>query len=231
MSVSHPDSALKTLKQISVVSKHSFKCGKEVYYPPESVVISNSFWREYHCPPGCGGCCPAFTLDYLPAEWEHLCGMYREAGTLGNERAVVANSVARSIYTIYPLKEENWCRFVDKALGTCHIHRANPYSCRSEPIKFRVIRGIGYLMKAPFGRAWNMHRVVDGGPILCSFTTFSEKQFWESDIPILQQLEEWASHWNIETHISEIIKVTSQAVKTRHITRIEISEPCGLRLF
>ena len=76
-----------------------------------------------------------------------------------------------------------------------------------------------------------MHRVVDGGPILCSFTTFSEKQFWESDIPILQQLEEWASHWNIETHISEIIKVTSQAVKTRHITRIEISEPCGLRLF
>jgi hypothetical protein len=41
---------------------------KRKHYPVKKLVVSPLILRGFTCPPMCGGCCPTFSLDYLPDE-------------------------------------------------------------------------------------------------------------------------------------------------------------------
>src|SRR5271155_2717133 len=49
------------------VTKVNFQY-KEVIYEPRDLTVSPLLLRGYTCPVGCGGCCPRFSLDFLPSE-------------------------------------------------------------------------------------------------------------------------------------------------------------------
>jgi hypothetical protein len=48
-------------------------CKKQIHYKgriytPKPLTVSPLIFRGFTCPANCGGCCPRFTLDYLPSD-------------------------------------------------------------------------------------------------------------------------------------------------------------------
>lgn len=106
--------------------------------------------RGYACPERCGGCCPVFTLDYLPGD----------AMPDGVEEREVQG------VTIYTDKQQGHkgkhCRRLDLATGRCTIHGRHPFSCDFELVRFNIFaeRYVpNQVAVRLFGRGWNMLRV------------------------------------------------------------------------
>ena len=59
------------------------------------------------------------------------------------------------------------CEFVDWENGRCKIHKANPFSCEFELLRFIQHTDKTYLMTRLFGRGWNMLRVDNNRGALC----------------------------------------------------------------
>ena len=237
MAVSHPDSVEKLFKQLAVVARVPFEAQGKRYEPPVKFVISETFWRRYGCHLQCGGCCPAFTLDWTPHEWF----AFNEASGKANEpyvvqREVVVDGNPVPLFTIQPSKQfsqhrwgKDWCGFVELGDGGCTIHEHNPLSCRIELLKFvsRKTKGeqVGYLYKGPFGRAAQMMRVVDGvKDVLCTIDEgFDEPQFTTNDIPVLKQMLKWAQYLGIDTHLAEVIPMLDMMAEQQRFERLEWS--------
>jgi len=202
MSVRNRDSTDKVLAQCAALSTGN------------DVVLSANFWREYHCPLGCGGCCYAFTLDYLPKEWDAFSALYPEVAGAGKARMVRK----KKIMSIFPQKKK-MCGFLDEIHGACLIHKSNPLSCELELIKVKRIKEKVYLTKAPYARAWAM-KTIEGNSIQCSFSTFSEKQLFHNDIPALGRLLRWANYFNIATHLPDILQAIQVAYDVGRFTRM-----------
>ena len=62
------DSVDKIVMQyFGAVTAQTFEYKGETYGVPR-LTVSPLLLRGYTCPAGCGGCCPRFSLDYLPQE-------------------------------------------------------------------------------------------------------------------------------------------------------------------
>ena len=220
------NSTEKNISQLAVVAKRPFIFNGKRYTPPNRLAIAPSFWREYICLLGCGGCCHAYTLDFTKSEWDIFCDKFPHLANLGQEFVVSMDGNSVALHTIPQHTQAKWCRFLSKESGACGIHKARPYSCQIELIKFRVIREVGYIMKGHYGRKWQMRRVVDGSkPVLCDITQFSPKQLRENDIPSILRLKHWADTLRIETYIEQIIDVlecydTIDATKPLYINKL-----------
>lgn len=232
MTVRHADTLGKNFAQIAVVAREPFTVNGKRFDPPRGgLVLSASFWRRYGCALHCGGCCLAFTLDYLPWEWEQFCATYPAYASRGHERTVDVNGSARAVWTIandlhaQTLHGHRFCQFVDAQNGACTIHEQNPYSCRVELVKLRTIGETGYIQKAPFGRAWNLTK-IDGtrGDVLCTFDDFDEAQLLSNDIPVLQQLQRWASYMGIATYLPDVLDTIDALYAARRFVRAVIAE-------
>lgn len=179
------DSVAKTLGQLRVLAMG------ELYLSP-------SFWRRYICHHGCGACCRySFTLDWLPEEREHLFGLYPVLEPLGDWRVVRGTHV----WTVSPLGSS--CNFLGPD-GSCAIHAAKPFSCAIELVRFKRIRNRGYVQKAPYGRAWQMKRLPDDGPVLCQFLDGDLSQL-PDDIAVLQRMQDWAEALRVETKLPALL--------------------------
>ncbi len=205
------NSLTKVLFQLAVVAKGSFEGKGKEYNPPQTLTISPTFWREYGCYLGCGGCCRDWTLNYLPSEVEVFSEHYSKWSSEFVEQKITINGVEKILYLMpqisYTQWRVEWCRFLGKG-GECRIHKLNPFSCHIELIRFVNVKGSGHIQKSPYARQWYRARVVDGikGDLLCTFSDqFSLKQFEGNDLPVLRRMLTWANYLGIKTYLPEII--------------------------
>lgn len=156
-------------------------CRRLEYSP---VYLSPKFFRKLICPPSCGACCPVFSLDWYISNEE-------EAARMPDIPIVKRNITdnGRSVPIASFIQEEGThCHFLQKD-GRCAIHGSNPLSCRIEPIKFKHVVDKTYIIKQPFGRAWNLTRVTGQKGTLCQFTMYDQVA-WDSDYAVLTTLLE-----------------------------------------
>lgn len=219
----YPQSYQKTLHQLSVVSKSSICIGRgsPLIPPSGGVKIGASFFRVWGCALGCSACCTSFSLDYLPSERNTTFKDFPELEGLLIEREIKVNNKSYSILSIpqepgllpaavpgtSPL-----CRFVNRETGACMAHESVPYTCRIEMVKFRKMGSFGYVLKAPYGRAWNLLNSFSGkrGDVKCTFCQATEKevshQIMTEDLPALRRLLDWATFFSIPTYLPNILE-------------------------
>jgi Fe-S-cluster containining protein len=151
----------------------------------EELILSPMFFRDYSCPPMCGGCCTKFSLDYFEGErWEKFKKTYPHLVHKFEKREVNGATV----YTNIQKDNPDWqCEFLIKENGRCGIHESNPFSCEFELNKFLVKGKKTYLMNKLFGRGWNMMRIDGERGALCQMKPFNLKKYLR-DIELLKEL-------------------------------------------
>lgn len=218
----------KTLHQVSVIARQSFtledEAGSHVFTPPPSVKLMRSFFQEYACLPLCAGCCPHFTLEYLPhdvPEGKSDQAFTRHVSIDGTSvQYIELRNPAQQVYN------RKFCGFLETQdpdrIGMCNLHPARPYSCHIEPIKLHVVKNVGYIHKRPFGRGWAMQRVTGEKGALCEFerqplTPKAIEQGYTNDIPALLRLQAWVDHLGIDTYLPDIIAQVESILRKGHM--------------
>lgn len=152
--------------------------------------------RGFTCPIGCGGCCPRFSLDYLPHE-------NRPSNTTARDIDFDGRRVP--IYSDLQLDHgDHFCRNLNRADGRCNIYQVRPFSCDFELIRFFVSEDSTRLSQQLFGRGWQFLTITGERGARCTMTPIDPATIKES-IRKLNRLEMWASHFQIRTWVPEII--------------------------
>ena len=167
-----------------------------------NVYLSPTFFRTLNCPSNCGACCLKFSLDYITEKVQKKLKVtypeiYREHFRFRkyNDRFILSD-----------LQEDNFdhhCQFLDEN-ARCKIHSTNPLSCRVEPIKFKLVKNRVYISKSFYRNSWRMTQVNGEKGCLCSFNPYTEEQH-KDDIQVLQELNDVAELFRIETVLPQII--------------------------
>jgi len=175
--------------------------GKE--YTPKPLRVSPLIFRGFTCPAGCAGCCPRFSLDYLPTERRPFNDM------MHHKRKVEFND--REVDIISDLQEDHCgakCRNVNYADGRCAIHGLQPFSCDFEVIRFLEFAAPdkpNHLTSKLFGRGWAMMRVDGERGALCTMTPADEESV-RDNLRKLKRLREWAEHFGLRHRMNPIIE-------------------------
>lgn len=206
--VDKKDSVEKIITQyFPCVTKAAFTF-KSKTYDPYPLRVSPDIFRGMICHDGCGGCCPAHTLDYLPSEPRP----YKMA-----KRSIEFNG---SVFKVYSDLQEDvkthHCRNLDDA-GRCTVHRlagreGNPLSCDFELLRFYITRSVeaieqgrpNRLSHAPFGRGWNLLRLDGERGALCEFTAHSALGIDEV-VRKFERLKLWTDYFGLDTIIDDIV--------------------------
>lgn len=219
VSVKNPNSLEKTFEQLSTVAKVPLVTPFKTFYPPEKGLrLSPLFWRHYGCHLNCAGCCRAFTLNWLPDEWNKTVREYPHVKEMGTLETFSVNGVEANLVTIYQtdplvLHDRLFCTFINPENGACGIHRESPFSCKIEMVKFERAKGTGHILKTKFGRGWAMMKVHGEKGAICTIDEYAvdylapeaEDQLFRSDIPALKKMLSWAEHWEIPTYLPELL--------------------------
>jgi Fe-S-cluster containining protein len=169
---------------------------KGLRFEPAPLMVSPLLFRGYTCPPLCGGCCPRFTLDYLPSEAPPYPLTPREVEI--DDRKVLVFSDLQSDHG------EHHCRNLDRSAGRCGIHGRHPFSCDFELIRFIVKREQTVLVQKLFGRGWAMLRVDGQRGARCEMLAPDPHSVAETARK-LERLQRWAAHFGIETRLDAIL--------------------------
>lgn len=181
---------------VAAVCAAPFEYKGHVYEVP-SLHVSPLMLRGFTCPEGCGGCCPVFSLDYLPSEKHPYELHYRE---------VLVNGVACAIYSDLQAGVEGpHCANLRKHDGRCGIHGAHPFSCDFELIRFLEYSGEFRAVTRLYGRGWNMLRVDGQRGALCTITPCSQDAVDEV-VRKLQRLAQWCEHFGVPHRINLIVQ-------------------------
>lgn len=169
-------------------------------FEPKPLKVSPLLLRDYTCPPGCGGCCFRFTLDYLPT------GEDRPARCL--QRFVEFDGKQILIYSDgQEDSKSDRCRYLLPD-GRCGTYLRRPFTC-----DFELIRSLSFatdtrpnvLTQKLFGRGWSYRRTDGGKGAKCEMLGVSDKSI-EEVVRKLNRLKAWTDHFGLETWIPEIIK-------------------------
>lgn len=182
---------------IASVCRESFEyAGRK--YNPRPLRVSSLIFRGYTCPARCGGCCPRFSLDYLPTERRPASAEPREA--IVNRRAHLIFSDMQQDH------QDHFCRFLDSRTGRCQIYAIRPFACDFELIRFIVPDSDPVqLTQKLFGRGWAMQRVDGKRGARCDMTPPTNESVAEV-VRKLERLHEWASYFCISTCLEPIIE-------------------------
>lgn len=198
MSVS--DSMDKVITYLAAVSKEKIVFRGSVY-EPYNLRVSPLIFRGYTCPAKCGGCCPRFSLDYLPREKRPYKMKPRDIWINGHR------------YTIYSdmqddRRGEHFCRNLNMTNGRCGVHESNPFSCDFELIRFHISQTEGprpnQMTTRLFGRGWNMLRVDDERGAKCSMLPITDESRKET-IRKLKRLKQWCEYFELEHKVDTIL--------------------------
>lgn len=228
--MSFTDSIDKIVKSyFAVVTKCDFTYkGKK--YNAKPLRISPLLLRKVHCFEGCGGCCPVFSLDYLPFE-THPEGCSKRIITFNNKNIEVISD--KQI-----LNKNHHCSHLDMEVGRCGIHVNNPFTCDFELIRTGVFADINtpnIIGQRLFGRGWNMLRIDGKRGALCTISGPGDANdalnIRNEIIRKLQRLDKWCVHFGIKSHTSDIIKIISNnLLKNQIITLTNIKPNAGFNL-
>lgn len=169
-----------------------------ITYQPRHLSVSPLLLRGYTCPEGCGGCCPRFSLDYLPQE---------PHPNAARERLVRFNDKDYRIFSDMQLDhDDHHCRNLIKQNGRCGIYHYRPFSCDFELIRFFKSEEENeyHLSQQLFGRGWNFLRVDDQRGALCEMTEVTTETRNEV-VRKLVRLELWTDYFGIKTWVPEIL--------------------------
>lgn len=189
----HRDSLDKiVLSYLAPVTSHPLAWRGQVI-APMPLHFGPSLLRGFTCPANCGGCCPTFSLDYLPEEKEpHPYPLTRR----------VVEFCGRSVEVWTDMQAENKsprCRHLVRENGRCGIHGKQPFSCDFELIRFHRHADHWTASEQLFGRGWNMKRVDGGVGALCTVPDATT----DSALDVarrLRRLVTWADHFGLKAH-------------------------------
>lgn len=177
------------------VTKEEFEY-KGVKHAPKSLTVSPLLLRGFTCPVGCGGCCPRFSLDYLPSE---------NRTEKAQARLVEFNGKQLEIYSdLQNDHDDHFCRNLNKTDGRCGIYLQRPFSCDFELIRFFVAEDSTRLSQQLFGRGWQFLRIDDDRGALCTMTPV-DKDTIADVIRKLNRLKQWTDYFGISTWVPEIL--------------------------
>ncbi|HEY7824535.1 MAG TPA: hypothetical protein VIG24_16960 [Acidimicrobiia bacterium] len=172
-------------------------------YHPKALRVSPGIFRGFTCPAGCAGCCPRFSLDYLPTE-------RRPQFDLGHiTREVELNGKTFTIVSDMQKDHDSVkCRNVNWDDGRCGIHGLQPFSCDFEVLRFLEMsdpdRPNGLTSKL-FGRGWAMMRVDGERGALCEMTEADEASL-RDNLRKLKRLREWVEYFELSHRLNPIIE-------------------------
>lgn len=185
------DSVDKIISYFSCVTNQQFSYkGKK--YEPKRLHVSPLLLRGFTCPAACGGCCPRFSLDYLPAE---------PRSSLAEKRYVLFTGKFVEIYSDMQKDHKNKkCRNLNMENGRCGIYEVRPFSCDFELIRFLVAtddeKRDNVLTQKLFGRGWAMQRIDGDRGALCEMTPIDINTVSDT-IRKLKRLRDWCNHFGI----------------------------------
>lgn len=206
------DSFSKINKYFASVSRQEYEY-KDKIYSPRWLWVRPNLFRGYTCPSHCGGCCPRFSLDYLPAEYPN------HTSVQPLKRFVDFNSSKFLLYSDMQLDHDShFCRNLNMADGRCNIHGQQPFSCDFELIRFdtaevETLVQIGNDNKMEyqneitlekFGRGHLFKRVDGGKGSLCDILPETTGT-WRDVIRKLKRLQEWTEYFKLKTCMTCII--------------------------
>lgn len=172
-------------------------------YHPKTLRVSPGIFRGFTCPSGCAGCCPRFSLDYLPTE-------RRPEFDLGHiTREVEFNGATFKI--ISDMQQDHKspkCRNVNWDDGRCGIHGLQPFSCDFEVLRFLEMSNPdrpNALTSKLFGRGWAMMRVDGVRGALCEMTPADEESV-RDNLRKLKRLREWVEYFGLSHRLNPIIE-------------------------
>lgn len=184
------------LTYVAAVASEPFSYG-DTLVVPKTLIVSPLLLRGFTCPVNCGGCCPRFSLDYLPDE-PHPYQLER--------RDVMINGRAHTIFSDRQSDQQgHFCRHLGSQDGRCQIHLRRPFSCDFELIRFLDFDDRWLLLSKLFGRGWAMKRVDGGRGALCEMLPTSP--MWINEVVRkLERLEEWCRYFGVTTRIPAILQ-------------------------
>lgn len=172
-------------------------------YPVRTLVVSPLLLRGFECPPSCGGCCPTFSLDYLPDE-EHPYDLEERYVEVNGRHVRIMSDTQRD-------REEHHCANLRMSDGRCSIHGKQPFSCDFELIRFLHSHNAGSvrMLTKLFGRGHAMLRVDGERGALCSITPTSIEAR-DDAVSKLRRLAQWCDHFHVKHRVQYIIEWAMQ---------------------
>lgn len=186
----------------SAITRKPFTYKGQVYNP-KLLVASPLLFRGYTCPPDCGGCCPRFSLDYLPTE--------NSPFTLKVHRREIELQINGStwrseVYSdLQDDHEDHHCRNLRKEDGRCDVHGRQPFSCDFELIRFIHYPDKTVITQKLFGRGWAFLRTDGQRGARCDITPITRDTI-EDAVRKLKRLKQWAEHFHIVHCLDSVIK-------------------------
>lgn len=171
-------------------------------YCPRDLWVSPGIVRGFTCPAGCGGCCPRFSLDYIPNADEPLPQSYPL------KRRLVEFD-GREVEVFSDMQDDHnglKCKNLNHESGRCGIHGFQPFSC-----DFELLRSITFsasdrtnITQKLFGRGWAMMRVDGERGALCEMTPADADTI--ADVRRrLTRLTRWMTHFGLDTSRVQIV--------------------------
>lgn len=158
--------------------------------------VSPNILRGFTCPIGCGGCCPRFSLDYLPME---------EKPDNATARKIKIDDREVEIFSdLQEDHQDHFCRNLNKTDGRCGIYLKRPFSCDFELIRFFQSDDSTRVSQQLFGRGWQFLRIDDGRGAKCEITP-ADQETTKETIRKLKRLETWTHHFGISTKVPRIL--------------------------
>lgn len=168
-----------------------------------TLTVSPLILRGFTCPAGCGGCCPVFSLDYLPEPHEQ----HPKSLPLA-PRAVYFNGQQVEVWTQWQDKrEDHHCMNLNMDDGRCGVHGRQPFSCDFELIRFFHTPETNSARAGVqlFGRGHAMLRVDNVRGALCTITPATAESVADTRRKLLR-LAQWCDWFGLEHRIHAILK-------------------------
>jgi Fe-S-cluster containining protein len=163
-----------------------------VRYDVPKLTVVPELLRTFICYPFCGGCCRAFTLDYLPGE-------PRPDDPRFTERMIDFNGYRVPVFSdLQAERVGDRCRHLSSPEGRCGIHALRPFSCDFELIRFMYRGDSAHMSHRPFARGWNMIRLDGGRGAMCEFGDPATSEAPDV-LRKLRRLQDWAAHFGLMT--------------------------------
>lgn len=182
-------------------------------FQPLPIKISSSLFDGFSCFLGCGGCCQAHTLDYLPYPLENPIPQSKPIEyEINGKRFTIWSDDQK--WNTKPIPEKGFKHSVPRCynLGTkgeCLIHGNHPFTCDFELIRFRK-------WSSPEGPFWliregrfprvQLMRTLDGGMGgLCTIDPPTPETARDV-IRRLRRLQTWADYFELNHRLPQILE-------------------------
>lgn len=159
--------------------------------------VSPLIFRGFKCPANCGGCCPRFSLEYLPSELHPPTAIQYE---------VAVNDISKPLYHDAQTDHEgHHCRFLSQTDARCQIYNRRPFHCDFELIRVFISKKQNRMSQQLFGRSWQLLRIDRNRGAMCQMTAVDEASVAEVSRK-LKRLKEWTDYFQLDTWLSDILE-------------------------